>query len=49
MRAISVILLDEIERNGGIRDIQFGARKGMGCREALTYALLGINKTIANL
>ena len=46
-RAISVILLDEIERNGGIRDIQFGARKGMGCREALTYALLGINKTIA--
>ena len=34
-RANSVILLDEIERNGGIRDIQFGARKGMGCREAL--------------
>ena len=45
-RAISVILLDEIERNGGLRDIQFGARKGMGCREALTYALLGVNKAV---
>jgi len=46
-RAISVVLMDEIEQNGGIRDIQFGARKGMGTSEALTYAVLGINASLA--
>ena len=46
-RAISIILLEEIEDNGGIRDIQFGARKGMGTSEALTYVVLGINRSLA--
>ena len=39
--------MNEIEQNGGIRDIQFGARKGMGTSEALTYTVLGINASLA--
>ena len=46
-RAISKILLEEINQHGGIRDIQFGGRKGMGTSEALAYAVLGMRRTVA--
>ena len=46
-RVISLFLLKEVEHCGGLRNVQFGARKHMGTTEALTYALLGVKRVVA--